>query len=66
MRLGACSFKRLCAGVRPNHPEDLVARTDEFFHDGGTNESGSAGKEYTHICLPISFQLKLTKGRRLN
>jgi hypothetical protein len=52
MRLCAGGFKRLCARIRSRHPQDLVARTDELFHDGGTDESGSAGNEYTHIYLP--------------
>jgi hypothetical protein len=66
MRLGAGGSKRLCARIRPRQSKDLVACADEFFHDGGTDESGSAGNEYAHMCLLEPFQLRLTKGRRLN
>ena len=52
MRLGARGFKRLCARIRSRHSKNLMARADEFFHDGGTDESGSAGNEYAHMCLP--------------
>ncbi len=52
MCLSPGGFKRLCACIRPRHPEDLVASTDEFFHDGGTDESGSSSNEYAHMCLP--------------
>ena len=59
MRLGAGGFKRLCARIRPRHSKDVVARADEFFHDGGTDESGSAGNEYTHMCLPDLIPAKI-------
>ena len=66
MRLSAGGFKRLCARIRPRHPEDLVAGTDEFFHYGGTDESASTGNEYTHMYLLIFLQPALTKGCSLN
>jgi AcrR family transcriptional regulator len=36
-----------------------VARADEFFHDGGTDESGSAGNEYAHMCLSDLIPAKI-------
>ena len=62
MRLGAGGFKRLCARIRPRHSENMVARADEFFHDGGTDESGSAGNKYTHMCLPDLIRAKIDEG----
>ena len=62
MRLGAGGFKRLCARIRPRHSKYLVVRADQFFHDGGTDEPGSASNEYAHMCLPDLIQARLTKG----
>ena len=59
MRLGARGFKRLCARVRPRHSKYVMACADEFFHDGGTDESGSAGNEYAHMCLPDLIRAKI-------
>src|SRR5580698_6305779 len=59
MRLGARGLKRLCACIRPRRSKDLVACTEEFFHDCGTDESGSAGNEYTHMCLPELIPAKI-------
>src|ERR1700689_5376721 len=56
MCLGAGGFKRLCTRIRPRHSKYVVASADEFFHDGGTDESGIAGNKYTHICLPDLFR----------
>jgi hypothetical protein len=64
MRLGAGGFKRLCARVRPGHSKDVVAGAHEFFHDGGTDESGSAGNEYAHVCLPDVTTVKIDEGGR--
>jgi hypothetical protein len=55
MRLGAGGIKRLCARIRPRHSKDVMACADEFFHDGGPDESGSASNEYAHMCLPDLF-----------
>ena len=53
--------------LRP-HPtrqsEYLVARADEFFHDGGTDESGSAGNKYTHMCLPDLIRARIDERMR--
>jgi hypothetical protein len=62
MRLSPGGLKQLYARIRPRYPKDLAACPDEFFHDGGTDESGSAGNEYTHMCLPGLLQPALTKG----
>jgi hypothetical protein len=59
MRLGARGLKRLCARIRPRHSKDVVARTDEFFHDCGTDESGSASNEYAHMYLPDLIPAKI-------
>ena len=48
MRLGTGGFKRLCAGVRSRHSKYVMACADEFFYDGGTNESAGSGNEYAH------------------
>jgi hypothetical protein len=37
----------------------VIARADEFFHDGGTDESGSAGNENTHNYLPDVIRAKI-------
>jgi hypothetical protein len=36
-----------------------VARADEFFHDGGTDESGSASNKYTHMCPAVLIRAKI-------
>jgi hypothetical protein len=59
MRLGAGGFKRLCARIRPRHSKNVVTRADEFFHDGETDESGSASNKYTHMCLPDLVRAKI-------
>ena len=66
MRLGAGGFKRLCARVRPRHSENVMARADEFFDDGGTDESGSTGNKYTHMRLPDLIRAKIDERLPLN
>ena len=48
MGLGTRGFKCGYSCIRPRHTKHLVARAEEFFHDGGTDESGRAGNEYAH------------------
>jgi hypothetical protein len=62
MRLGAGGFNGLCTRVRPRQSKYVMACADEFFHDGGTDEPGSASNEYAHMCLPDLIQARLTKG----
>jgi hypothetical protein len=64
MRLGTGGLKRLCAGVRPRHSKDVMAGADKFFHNGGTDESGSAGNEYAHMCLPDLMTAKIDERMR--
>ena len=59
MRLGTRGFKRLYAGVRSRHSKYLVARADEFFHNGETDESSGSGNEYAHMCLPDLIRTKI-------
>jgi hypothetical protein len=59
MRLGTRGFKRLCAGVRSRHSKYMMACADEFFHDGGTEESGGSGNEYAHMRLPDLIRAKI-------
>ena len=71
MRLGAGGFERLCARIRPRHSKNLVARADEFIHDGGTMNP-VAPVTNTRICAPpflirakiderLPYQLKRTQ-----
>src|SRR5579859_829455 len=59
MHLGAGGFKQLRARIRARQSKDVVAGADEFFHNGGTDESGSAGNEYAHMCLPDLIPAKI-------
>jgi hypothetical protein len=59
MRLGAGGFKRLCARIRSRQPKNVMACADEFFHYGGTDESGSAGNEYAHMSLSYLIPAKI-------
>ena len=43
-------------------PSTSMACADEFFYDGGTDESGSASNEYAHMCLLDLIRARLTKG----
>jgi hypothetical protein len=38
--------------LRTGERQDLVTRGDERWHDGGANETGRAGNEYTHMTPP--------------
>ena len=62
MRLGAGGLKRFCACIGPRQSKYGMACADEFFYDGGTDESGSASNEYAHTCLLDLIRVRLTKG----
>jgi hypothetical protein len=49
LHLSARGFKPLCTRIRPRQSKHMVARADEFFHDGGTDESGRACNECAHM-----------------
>ncbi len=66
MRLGARGKERFGACIAASQSEDLMVRTDKFFHDGGTDKSCSAGNEYTHMSLPDLIRARLTKGGGLD
>ena len=62
MRLGSGGLERLGPFVRTGEAEDLMPGGDEFIDDGGADESGRAGKEYTHDVL-LSRLVELTSIR---
>ena len=62
MRLGAGGLKRFCSRIGPRHSKQVMACADEFFYDGGTDESGSASNEYAHMCPLDLIGARLTKG----
>jgi hypothetical protein len=51
MHLGAGRGQRSCACVGPGKTEYLMARVDEFRHNGGTYKSRGAGNENSHILI---------------
>ena len=49
VRLGPGRLQCLGPFVRAGEAEHPVPGEDEFFGDGGADESGRTGQEYTHI-----------------
>ena len=54
MRFRAGGGEGLRANVRARQPEHLVPGLDEVLNDGGADEAGRAGHEYTHGNLRCS------------
>ena len=48
-RIGPGGLERLGSFVRAGEAEHLMPGGEEFLGDGGADESGRAGEEYTHI-----------------
>jgi hypothetical protein len=54
MRLGTSGDERLGAGIRADKAEHLMARSNEFPHDGGTDKTGGTCNEHTHHDFSLS------------
>jgi hypothetical protein len=51
LHAGARRGELLGAGIRARETDDLVARADELFDDGRTDESRRASDEHSHVTL---------------
>ena len=52
------------AGDEVIHADDLVAFFEEEIAEVGTEESGSAGDEYTHVCSEVGYRRILALEER--
>ena len=63
VRLGPGGLEGLGPLVRAGEAEHLVPGGDQFFGDGGADESGRAGEEYTHIVRFLVGRTERTSAR---
>jgi len=62
LHLGPGGGKDLSAGLGTCQAEHLVSRSDQLFHDVGTDKSGSSGYKNTHDNFLLYFMAKLSAG----
>jgi hypothetical protein len=59
MYLRTCCLERVGTGIGTRHSDNMMARSDEFRHQGRTDEAGRSRQKYTHVAFPFCWFVRI-------